>query len=190
MLTFLFLFLSFGQLGLFGIGGPAAAQVVIEHETITLHHWFTPEQMADVLTLCRALPGGSGLNAATICGQAAAPEAASWSLSAMLSLVAVSALCLSAVFWTWLINRLMQHAPSQTVVHCVLTLLRPLIPGLIAAAALLMLTSENFGSIQTSPWHFWISVFLAASTALGICVYKFNATFMVVLCGLAGMILL
>ena len=176
MLTFLFLFLSFGQLGLFGIGSPAAAQVVIEHETITLHHWFTPEQMADMLTLCRALPGGSGLNAATICGQAAAPEAASWSLS--------------AVFWTWLINRLMQHAPSQTVVHCVLTLLRPLIPGLIAAAALLMLTSENFGSILTSPWHFWISVFLATSTALGICVYKFNATFMVVLCGLAGMILL
>ena len=190
MLVFLFIFLSFFQVGFFGLGGDAGAQAVLEHEVLTLHHWLTPDQMADLMTFCHALPGGAALNSATLCGQLHAPEQGHFWMATSLSGTGVLALCLAACVWTWLINRFMEHAPSQTVVQCVLVLLRPLIPGLIASAALLLLTEQNFGSPITSAWHFWVSVFLTVSTILGVTVYKFNATFMVVLCGVAGMFLL
>ena len=189
MLPFLFLFLSFAQLGLFGIGGDAAAQAVLEHEVLTLHHWLTPEQMADLMTFCHALPGGTALNAAVLCGQLNAGNGGPWRALG-LNAVAVLPLCLTACFWTWLISRFMHHAPSRTVVQCVLVLLRPLVPGLIAAAALLLLTEENFGSPFSSPWHFWVSTFLCIATLVGITVYRFKPAFMVVLCGVAGMLLL
>lgn len=68
MLIFILLFLSFFQIGFLGIGGYASTQALIEHEVITLHHWLTPAQMADLMTFCRALPGGTGLNSATLAG--------------------------------------------------------------------------------------------------------------------------
>ena len=49
MMIFLILFLSFFQVSFLGIGGNASAQALIEHEVITLHHWFTPAQMADLM---------------------------------------------------------------------------------------------------------------------------------------------
>ena len=66
MMIFLILFLSFFQVSFLGIGGNASAQALIEHEVITLHHWFTPAQMADLMVFCRLLPGGTGLNTATL----------------------------------------------------------------------------------------------------------------------------
>ena len=56
MMIFLILFLSFFQVSFLGIGGNASAQALIEHEVITLHHWFTPAQMADLMVFCRLLP--------------------------------------------------------------------------------------------------------------------------------------
>ena len=190
MIGLLFLYLSFLQLGLFGVGGDASAQAILEHEVCTLHHWLTPEQMADLMAFCQILPGGYGMNAATLSGQMAAMGRVGFWGSAGFSGMAVLALCTASVFWTWLINRFTSHAPSQTIVDCVLVLLRPLIPGLIASAAILLINDSTFGSLSSSPWHFWVSVFLLVSTLLGISVYRFNAMFMVLLCGVAGMILL
>ena len=71
MLAFLFLFLSFAQVGLLGLGGSAGSQALLEHELLTLHHWLSPEQLADLMVFCRTLPGGTGLNAAVLGGSAA-----------------------------------------------------------------------------------------------------------------------
>lgn len=190
MISILFLYLSFLQLGLFGIGGDASAQAILEHEAITLHHWLSPEQMTDLMVLCQIVPGGMGLNTATISGQMAALNRVGFWGSVGFSAIGVLALSSGSVFWTWLICRFNRHAPSKTIVDCVLTLLRPLVPGLIAAAAILLINDTTFGSLSSSPWHFWISIFLLISTLIGIAVYRFNATFMIVLCGVAGMILL
>ena len=56
MLLFLLIFLSFAQVGIFGLGGDVSAQAFLEHEVVTLHHWLTPQQFADVMTFSRALP--------------------------------------------------------------------------------------------------------------------------------------
>ncbi len=189
MLALIFLFLSFYQLGLFGFGGNAASMSILEHETVTLHHWFTPEQLADLMTLCRALPGGTGVNAATLSGYVASGGKLGFWPTAGFCSVGVIALCLAAVTWTFIVSRLNNNELTRNVLDCVLVLLRPLVPGLIAAAAWMMMTEGNFGSLSTSPWHFWTSVFLAVSAFVGIKIYRINATFMVVLCGIAGVVL-
>ena len=49
--------------------------------------------------------------------------------------------------------------------------------------------ADTFGTPSTTPWDFMVSIFLFLATLIGIGVYKFNALFMVVLCGLAGCVL-
>lgn len=71
-----------------------------------------------------------------------------------------------------------------------MVVLRPLVPGLIAAAAIIMMRTDNFGSPSTTPWDFWVSIFLFLSTLIGVGYYHINALFMVVLCGITGWILL
>lgn len=70
-----------------------------------------------------------------------------------------------------------------------MVVLRPLIPGLVAAAAILLMRADNFGSLTESPWDFWMSTFLFLSTLIGVGYYRFNSLFIVLLCGLAGLII-
>ena len=68
-------------------------------------------------------------------------------------------------------------------------LLRPLVPGLIAAAALLLMNTENFGSPTESPWQLGVSIFLFLAALIGMGIYKIHAGVMILLCGIAGWIL-
>lgn len=190
MLTFLFLFLSFAQVGLFGLGGDAGAQALLEHETITLHQWLNPAQMADLMTFGRILPGGTALNTATLTSTwAVAAEYGFWG-TVIANLVSALGLALPAMAWTGIINRWKQNQRYKEILECALTLLRPLVPGLIVGAAFLMMHTENIGSPVTTPWDFYVSLFLFFSTIIGISVYHFKAGFMIFICGLAGCLLL
>lgn len=190
MLLFLFLFLSFLQVGFFSLGSDAGAQALLEHEAITLHHWFSTAQMADLMTLCRVLPGGTAVNAATLCGSLSAmPRFGFWG-GAGGSALALAALALPSFAWVWLFGRFQKSQSHKQLFDCVLTLLRPLIPGLIVGAALIMCRADIFGSASTTPWELGVSVFLFLATLIGVGLCRFNAGFMIVLCGLAGWLLL
>lgn len=189
MLLFLFLFLSFLQVGLLCYGGDPAAQALIEHEAVTLHQWLTTEQMTDLMTFCRVLPGGVALDTATLCGALTAAVRFGTLGAVLAAVVGVSGLVVPAVAWTALASRWADDVPFRPLLECVLTLLRPLVPGLIAGAAILLMRSGNFGSPELTPWDFGISIFLFLSTLIGVAVYRINTVFMVFLCGAAGWIL-
>lgn len=190
MLLFLLLFLSFAQVGLLGLGGNAGSQALLEHEIITLHHWLTPAQLSDLMVFCRTLPGGTGLNAATLTGYLAASARFGFWGTLGASLISVVGLALPAAAWTALITKLKDHKRYQSLLDSLLVLLRPMIPGLIIAAAVLMMRADNFGSPTENPWNFWVSIFLFVATLIGTGVYRFNALFMILVCGVAGCILL
>lgn len=184
----LLLFLSALQTGLFGIGGTTAPLALFEYEAVTLHHWLTPAQFADLMVACRVLPGGTLLNAGTLgCGLTA-----TGGLGATLAGCAavLAGFSLPAAGWTALVCRARQSETGATLLRCVETLLRPLVPGLIAAAALLLMTADNFGSPSADLWQWGVSLFLFFSTLLGVGVFRLNALFMVTICGMAGMALL
>lgn len=190
MAIFLLLYVSFFQIGLFGIGGDPAAQALLEHELITHNHWMTPEMMANLMAFSRMMPGCTALNAASLTSAMVAAKAFGFWGSAAASLTAVISLCLPAALWTAVYEKFAHAAGYRVYLDHAMVFLRPLIPGLIAAAALLMMRADNFANPTTHPWDFWVTVFLFISTLIGVGMYRFNALFMIILCGLAGWILL
>lgn len=190
MLLFLFLFLSSFQVGFLGLGGNAGAQALLEHEYITLHHWLTPAQLSDLMVFCRTLPGGTGLNASTMSASlAVATRFGFWGTVAA-SILSVGGLALPPMLWTAILDKAKEWNKHRKLIDCVMVVLRPLVPGLIAGAALLMMRQDIFFSYTMHPWHFCICIFLFLATLVGTIVYRFNGTFMVLLCGIAGWILL
>lgn len=64
--TLLALMLVFGPLSLLSIGGGAALLAEIEHQAVSVHHWTTPREFADLFALSRAAPGPGTMLSALI----------------------------------------------------------------------------------------------------------------------------
>lgn len=190
MLLYLFLLLSFLQVGFFGLSGDAGAQAVLEHELVTLHRWLTPQQLADLMVFGRVLPGGVPLSAASLTGCMAAAARFGFLGSVCASLVAVVGLVVPATVWTAVVTRWQKSPLQRDMLRCVEVLLRPLIPGLIAGAALLMMHTETFGPVTGDTWQLTVSTVLFLATLIGVGRYRIHAGFMIVLCGLLGWLLL
>lgn len=198
MLIYFLLVFSFLQIGFFGFGGPDALQAFVESETVMLHQWLTPEQYADLLALCKMVPGDAALNAATLTGWLTTNGTYGFWPAVGASALASAALAVPALLWTGIVasfNAYTRHTGGRrggiyAIKVSVLNVLRPLTPGLMLAAILILARPENFGSPASTPWQFWISLFLFAATLVGSMVYRFNALFLVLLCGVAGRLLL
>lgn len=68
IMTLLKLFISFFQVGLFGIGGGYAAMPLIQDQVINLHHWLDMQAFTDVVTISQMTPGPIAINASTFVG--------------------------------------------------------------------------------------------------------------------------
>lgn len=190
MLTLLFLFLSFAQVGFFGIGGDTSTQAVLEHEVITLHDWLTPAQFADIAAFCNIFPGGNALNISTLCGYTAMIDKTGFGEAIGGSLIAVIGLVFPSFIWTFFIIRFYKKFIHNDLIKVVMKLLHHLVPGLIVGASLLLMRTDIFSSVNTSPWQFGVCLFLFISTLIGVGIYHFKGGFMIIICGIAGYILL
>ena len=189
MIIYLYLFISFFQVSMLGIGGYTSSQALLEHEVITLHQWLTPEQMANFMFVCRLFPGSTAYNPAILSSSIATTGMGFWACVSA-GLTSTAALVIPSYLWTSLYTKLQEKRQYESFYNCAMVVLRPLIPGLIAAAAILLMRTDNFGSPYTTPWDFGISLFLFLSTLVGTLFFRFNALFMIVLCGITGWILL
>jgi chromate transporter len=78
---------------------------------------------------------------------------------------------------------------KHPMVECVFKGLRPAVVGLLAAAALVLMTSENFGNYQTDLYQFIVSVIIFLVAFIGTRKFKVSPILMIALCGLAGFLL-
>lgn len=62
------LFLTFFKIGLFTFGGGYAMIPLIEHETVTTHHWINHEEVLNIIAIAEATPGVIAVNSATFVG--------------------------------------------------------------------------------------------------------------------------
>ena len=67
--------------------------------------------------------------------------------------------------------------------------LRPAVVGLLAAAALVLMTTENFGNYKTDLYQFIVSIVLFLIAFIGTRKYKISPIVMISLCGAAGYVL-
>jgi chromate transporter len=78
---------------------------------------------------------------------------------------------------------------KHPMVEAVFKGLRPAVVGLLAAAALVLMTAENFGSYNTDKYQFIVSIIIFLVAFIGTRKFKVSPILMIALCGLAGWIL-
>ena len=190
-MIYLYLFITFFEIGLFGFGGGYGMLSLIQTEVVHHWSWITTSQFTDIVAISQMTPGPIGINSATYCGYMPCHNAGyGVGMSVLGSTVATFALVLPSLILMILISRLFMRYMKTATVQNIFTGLRPAVVGLLAAATLLLCTKENFSTPFENPWQFWISVFLFVATFVGTKVFKINPIKMIAMAGFAGLLLL
>lgn len=155
-MIYLQLFWTFFKIGLFGFGGGAAMLSLIQFEVVEHHQWITSQQFTDMVAISQVTPGPIGINTATYAGYLATD-------GVLGSVVATSAIVLPSLIIMMIVAVMMAKMKDNPWVKSVMFYLRPTIIGLIAAAALLLMTEETFGQ-GYGDWIAWL-MFVAAFAA-------------------------
>jgi len=190
-MIYLYLFITFFEIGLFGFGGGYGMLSLIQHETVEHWHWLNSAQFTDIVAISQMTPGPIGINSATYCGYTACVNAGySMPMAILGSATATLALVLPSFILMILISKMFLKYMKTPTVQSVFAGLRPAVVGLLAAATLLLCTKENFSTPSENPWQFWISIALFAVTFIGTLVFKINPIKMIIMSAFAGLLLL
>jgi len=190
-MIYLYLFITFFEIGLFGFGGGYGMLSLIQGEVVHHWSWMTTSEFTDIVAISQMTPGPIGINSATYCGYTAVKNAGySVPMAVLGSATATFALVLPSLILMILISKMFMKYMHTHTVQSVFKGLRPAVVGLLAAAALLLMTPENFSTPSASPWQFWISVFLFSATFYGTMFMKINPIRKICYCAVAGLLLL
>lgn len=190
VVLFLLLFYTFFKIGLFGFGGGYAMLSMIQGEVVTKYQWLTTSQFTDIVAISQMTPGPIGINSATYVGYSAVVNAGySPAMGVLGSAMATFAVVLPSFILMFTITKILIKYRETDLVDTMFSLLRPTVVGLIAAAALILMTPENFSTPSINPWQFYISIFLFVTAFVGTQFFKINPIKMIIVCATAGFIL-
>lgn len=183
------LFWTFFQIGLFGFGGGYAMLSMIHGSIVADYHWMTPGQFTDIVAISQMTPGPIGINSATYVGYTTMVNAGYGQVIGIAgSILATFAVVLPSFILMLLISKfLMRHRKNATI-DSMFGMLRPAVVGLLMAAALCLMTTENFSSPDKNPWQFWLSVLIFLFAFTSVKVYKMSPILVICLCALAGVV--
>ncbi len=190
-MIFLYLFITFFEIGIFGFGGGYGMLSLIQGEVVHHWHWMTTGEFTDIVAISQMTPGPVGINSATYCGYTAVINAGySMPMGILGSLTATFALVLPSFILMILIAKMFMRYMHTAPVQSIFEGLRPAVVGLLGAAALMLMTRDNFSSYTDNPWQFCISIFLFAATFVGTMWMKINPIRMICYSAIAGLVLL
>ena len=176
-MIYLQLFLSYLKIGFFGFGGGYAMLSLIQNEIVEQRGWLTATQFADIVAVSQITPGPIAINSATYIGYTVAGIGG--------SVVATFAVCLPSLTLMLLLTRFFLRHRENRFVQSVVKAVAPVVVGMIASAALLLIAprsgeNENFTDV-------WSWLLFAA------CLYgsyrKVNPILMIILSAVAGVLI-
>ena len=177
-MIYLQLFWAFFQIGLFGFGGGYAILSLIEHQVMA-HGWMSPQEFVDIVAISQMTPGPIGINSATYTGYTACQTAGmNEAMSVLGSVVATSAIILPSLIIMLIICKIYLRLKENKWVEGSLKALRLTVLGLIAAAALLLMTPDNF-------IDYW-SYVLFALVFIGTLFFKLHPILLICMAGVMG----
>ena len=190
-MLFLYLFITFFQIGLFGFGGGYGMFSLIQREVVYHWHWMSTSEFTDIVAISQMTPGPVGINSATYCGYTAVHNAGyGMPMSVLGSLTATFALVLPSLILMIVISRMFIKYMKTQPVQSVFLGLRPAVVGLLAAATLMLMSADNFSTPSQNPWQFFVSCFLFLATFVGTYFLKINPIRMIAYSAVAGLVLL
>lgn len=149
-MIFLRLIWSYLKIGLFGFGGGYAMLALIENEIVG-PGWITRKMFTDIVAISQMTPGPIGINSATYIGYVAPGHAGydGWWWGVMGSILCTLVVVVPSFLLVIYTGRYIRKHRESPVVQGIFMGLRPVVVGLIASAALLLMNSANFGSATT-----------------------------------------
>lgn len=169
-MLYLQLFLTFFKIGVFGFGGGYAMISLIQTEVVTKHGWISGAQFADIIAISQVTPGPIAINSATYIGYTATGSV--WG-----SALATLGVCAPSLVIMLVVSRFYLKMKNNPYVAQVTRTLRPVVIGLILAAALLLMTPDNFID--------WKSYVIFGGTLIA-AIRKVNPIVLIFLAGLVG----
>ena len=183
-MIFLQLFYTFFKIGLFGFGGGYAMISMIQGEVVTRHEWLSSNELTDIIAISQMSPGPIGINSATYVGYSAVVNAGySHAVGILGSTIATVSVVLPSFILMVLISKFFLKYQKHPIIASVFEGLRPGVVGLLAAAALVLMNRENFGTYN---WQILTSIILFAGTFIASYRYKVNPILLIVICGIIG----
>ena len=177
---------AYFKIGLFGFGGGYAMLSLIER-IIVGSGWISEQMFTDIVAISQMTPGPIGINSATYIGYVA-PGVANPAFSNPVFGILGSILCtLVVVVPSYLLTLYTSHFINRhresAIVKGVFSGLRPIVVGLIASAALLLMNEANFGvEITEVMW----SVAICIAAFILVFFVKLHPIAVILLAGVAG----
>ena len=175
--TLLQLFVSYLKIGFFGFGGGYAMLSLIHSEVVVRNAWLTSGEFSDIVAISQMTPGPIAINSATYIGYEVAGV-----VGAIVATVAVSIPALTIMM---LLTRFFIRLHDNRYVQCVVSTMRPVVVGMIASAALLLIfphSDEGRSFIDTWSWLIFALTLFAS-------VKRVNPILFIVLSAVAGVLL-
>ena len=169
------LFLSYLKIGFFGFGGGYAMLSLIHSEVVVRNQWLTNGEFSDIVAISQMTPGPIAINSATYIGYEVA--------GVLGSVVATVAVCLPALTIMMLITRFFLRLRDNR--YGVVMGMRPVVVGMIASAALLLIfphSADGRSFIDGWSWAIFIGVMVAS-------VKKVNPILLIVLSAVVGVVI-
>jgi chromate transporter len=177
-MIYLKLLYVFLKIGLMGFGGGYAMLSMIQFETVDHFGWLTLMEYSDMLAISQMTPGPVSINMATYVGYTLAglPGA----------VVATVSLCLPSVALMFLVIRFLMGNKDNKYIKYAMAGLRPVLGGLILAAALMLFNRESFVDFGIGNYNISVLIFVASFVALYY--FKINPILLIVLSGVIGVV--
>ena len=170
-MIYLQLFFTFFVIGLFTFGGGYAMLSLIQNEVVVNHAWITAQEFTDMVAISQMTPGPIGINSATYVGYAVTGNIFG-------SLVATIAVTLPSFIIILLICKIYNKFKESNIFASLMKTLRPVVIGMIGAAAGILITKDNF--IDWTSWILFAGAFIASQCL------KMNPILVIILSGIIG----
>lgn len=152
------------KIGIFGFGGGYAMLSLVQ-KSVVEPGWISDQMFTDIVAISQMTPGPIGINSATYIGYVA-PSTVNPELSGFFWGILGSVLCTLAVTipsFILVLNAahfIRKHSESG-VIKAIFSGLRPVVVGLIASAAIMLMNAANFNPNGIS-WQLWVNVAICA----------------------------
>lgn len=147
-MIYLKLIWAYLKIGIFGFGGGYAMLSLVEHSVVD-PGWISETMFTDIVAISQMTPGSIGINSATYIGYVAPasvnPEMFNNPLWGLLgSIVCTLAVVIPSFLMVLYASHYIRRHSESGVIKGIFTGLRPVVVGLIASAAILLMNRANF----------------------------------------------
>lgn len=187
------------KIGIFGFGGGYAMLSLVE-KSVVEPGWISETMFTDIVAISQMTPGPIGINSATYIGYVA-PASVNPALGGLLpgligSVLATLAVTVPSFILVLYAAHFIRRHNESGAIKAIFSGLRPVVVGLIASAAIMLMNAANFNPNGIS-WQLWVNI---AICVISFClVYfpikinnskkKIHPILVIILAGLAGFII-